>query len=92
MLSEGDWGAHETHPNDEASLKLIGEVDPSLYLMAGWMLSEVDRGGHDQRIYHMDGSILSEVDWGGHDSSPYHMNSFLLSEVDWRAHDSSYFP
>ena len=64
LPSEGDWGAHETHPKRHSITEVDwGGYDPSLYLMDGCMLSEVDWGGHDPCLYHMDGWLLSEVDW-----------------------------
>ena len=43
MLSEVHWGAHETHLNGHSITEVDwGGHDPSLYLMDGCMLSEVD--------------------------------------------------
>ena len=43
--SEGDWGAHEPHPNGHSITEVDwGGHDLSLYLVDGCMLSEVDWG------------------------------------------------
>ena len=52
MLSEVNWGAHETHPNGQSITEVDwGGHDPCLYLMDACMLSEVDWGGHDPSLY-----------------------------------------
>ena len=52
MLSEVDWGAHETHPNGQSINEADGGGhDPNLYLMDGCMLHEVDWEGHDSSLY-----------------------------------------
>ena len=71
MLSEVDWGAHETHPNGHSITEVDwGGHDPSLYLTDGCMLLEVDWGGHGSSPSHITSEcMLSEVDWGAGDSS-----------------------
>ena len=70
MLSEVDWGAHETHPNGHSITEVDwGGHDPSLYLMDGCILFDVDWGAHGSSPNQMNGFLLSEVDWGAHDSS-----------------------
>ena len=88
MLSEVEWGAHQTHqighsiPEGDR-----GGHDPSLYLTDGYMLSEVDWGGHDSSSAHMNGFLLSEVDWGAHDSSFF----LYLVHIDHDANPKDFF-
>ena len=64
MLSEVDWGAHETHQNGHSITRVDwGGYDPSLNPMDGCMLSEVDWGAHDSSFF----LYLVQID---HDAKP----------------------
>ena len=88
VLSEVDWGAHQTHQNRRSiTVGDWGGHDPSLYLMDGCMLSEVYWGCHDSSSSHMNGFLLSEVDWGAHDSSFF----LYLMHIDHDAKPKDFF-
>ena len=64
LLSDIDWGAHETHQNGHSITTVdCRDHDTNLYPMDGCILSEVDRGDHDSSFF----LYLVHID---HDAKP----------------------